>query len=124
MRRLYAKSIKVIDTAELDKAIRDIDHERQMRKRAEQEASELKLRFQILRDELTVEKEKYKNLLEKMSLQQQQSGVDSSLCVKTTGEKSSSSVFSYSLEKMINLTEVCIILLAFNQLDLEIFSFF
>jgi hypothetical protein len=95
-----------------------------MRKRAEQEASELKLRFQILRDELTVEKEKYKNLLEKMSLQQQQSGVDSSLCVKTTGEKSSSSVFSYSLEKMINLTEVCIILLAFNQLDLEIFSFF
>jgi hypothetical protein len=117
MRRLYAKSIKVIDTAELDKAIRDIDHERQMRKRAEQEASELKLRFQILRDELTVEKERCKNLVEKMSLQQQQLGSEASNCAKTSGEKSSGpGMMSYSLEKMINLTEVGAIFVFLNSI--------
>jgi hypothetical protein len=118
IRRLYAKCIKVIDTAELDKALRDIENERVLRKRAEQETSEIRLRFQILRDELTVEKERYRSLLERTSMQQQQLNFDLSMAGKnpltalgssTSGEKTASASFSYTPEKMINLTEVIIL---------------
>jgi hypothetical protein len=111
IRRLYSKSIKVIDTAELDKALRDVDTERQLRKRAEIEVSELKLRFQLLRDELTAEKEKHKNLMEKFKMYQQ-SGmmpglqVESSNNSRTSNNSGDKSTIAFSLEKMFNLTEV------------------
>ena len=62
IRRLYARSIKVLDTAELDQALKDIDNERVMRKKAEITASEMKQRYQVVLDDYLKLKEEFSRL--------------------------------------------------------------
>lgn len=101
IRRIYAKSIKVIDTAELDKAIKDLENEKQLRKKADIEASELKLRFQLIRDELSQMQQKYNSLLERFNSQSGESGV---YTPKSILNSDCSNSMGFSLEKFINLT--------------------
>lgn len=112
LRRLYVKSIKVVDNSELENALRDLEGERRLRKKVEIEFADLKLRYQLVRDELTSEKEKYNSLLDRIQNQQ----LAQSLIIGADGGASSSCsansassdkpAFHYVLEKLLPLTEV------------------
>ena len=52
----------MLDTAELDKALKDLETERTERKKAEIQACEIKLQFQMALDELSTVKKRYKEL--------------------------------------------------------------
>lgn len=107
IRRIYAKSIKVIDTAELDKALKDLDGEKQIRKKAEIEASEIKLRFQLVRDELSIMQQKYNSLLQKLNNHSTDFSSNAAYTPKSALLNSDcSNSFNFCLEKLINLTEV------------------
>lgn len=104
IRRIYARALKVIDTAELDKALKDLEDERQLRKKSEIETSELKLRFQIMRDELSICQKKYNALLERYnnnSFEINPSGMQRSYLTSDTQGS-----MNFCLEKMIQLTDV------------------
>ncbi len=59
IRRIYARSIKVLDTAELDKALKDIETERVLRKKSEIYASEMQLQYQQVKDDFERLKDEY-----------------------------------------------------------------
>jgi len=65
IRRIYAsKSIKVQDTSELERALKELEHERQERKRAEMNASDFKINFQLVNEQLMVCRKRIKELEE------------------------------------------------------------
>ncbi|CAF0874459.1 unnamed protein product [Brachionus calyciflorus] len=103
IRRIYARALKVIDTAELDKALKDLEDERQLRKKCEIETSEIKLRFQIVRDELSILQQKYNILQEKYNSGNFEGS--SSNFQKSILSNDCSNSMSFNLEKMIQLTD-------------------
>lgn len=124
IRRIYAKSIKVLDTTELEKALRDIDHERQERKKAEITASEMKLQFQLVNEELNIVKRNYRELLDKFNNMSHNGGMSLNASVlNSRSADANESGASFSLEKMINLTEVCKILWINLKAALFLFCF-
>ena len=65
IRRIYAsKSIRVQDTSELERALKELEHERQERKRAEMNASDFKINFQLVNEQLLVCRKRLKELEE------------------------------------------------------------
>ncbi len=90
--------------AELDKALKDIEVEKQLRRRAEIHASELKLQCQSIKDELN----KYKKIVAEFESQKQNPlthnlpQTSASIFEKPTGIGN----ISFSLEKLIQITEV------------------
>ncbi|KAK3102173.1 hypothetical protein FSP39_009342 [Pinctada imbricata] len=51
IRVLYAKSIKAIDTTERDRALQDLEKEKEARRKAEMEAAQSRLQFQMVTEE-------------------------------------------------------------------------
>lgn len=70
IRVLYAKSIKALDTTELDRALKDLEKERESKKRAEMEGAQLRLQYQM-----TIEENNQLKLdIESLKLQLRKSG--------------------------------------------------
>ena len=65
IRRLYAKSIKVQDTSELERALKELEHEKQERKRAEMSVQDHKINFQLVNEQLSFCRKRIKELEEK-----------------------------------------------------------
>ncbi|XP_052215341.1 E3 ubiquitin-protein ligase RFWD3-like isoform X2 [Dreissena polymorpha] len=64
IRVLYAKSIKALDTSERDRALKELEKEREVRRKAEMEGAQLRLQFQTVTQEankLRLELERLKN---------------------------------------------------------------
>jgi hypothetical protein len=89
-----------LDTSELEKAIKDLEIEKTKRKKAEIFASEMKLQYELVNDELQVLRMKYKSMLE----QQKQQADHYNLKAATTNGSVTGSLL-YNLEKEINITE-------------------
>lgn len=104
IRRIYAKSIKVLDNAELEKAVKDLENEKQLRKKSEIEVSEVKLRFKLVRDELSVLQHRYNTLMEKFnSIGNDQNTAPTQRSMLTTDR---SNGINFNQEKLIQLTDV------------------
>ena len=107
MRRIYAKSLKVLDTFELDRALKSLDEEKSLRKKAEITASELRIQYQMATEECMRYKNecaRLKKLLEGpksvlLNITNEQLGVPS-MASNSTGS------LNFQLDKMINITEV------------------
>ncbi|CAH8495952.1 unnamed protein product [Heterobilharzia americana] len=52
IRVLYCRNLKVLDTTDRDRALAELDRERKARQKAEQEAAELKARYDLMQAEL------------------------------------------------------------------------
>jgi hypothetical protein len=84
----------------LEKALKDLDIEKTKRKRAEILASEMKLQYELVNDELHALKLKYKSMLEHHKQQ-----VDHyNLKTAKTNLNAVNSLL-YNLERLINVTE-------------------
>jgi len=125
IRRIYARSIKVQDTvdlsnlfhffliyknlfiyfeAELDKALKDIETEKLLRKKAEINASETKLQYLQMSDELNAMTNKYKSLLQQINsgaIAQTSSFSSLSSTISSNGNSN----LNFFLDKLINVTE-------------------
>lgn len=89
--------------AELDKALKDIETERNLRKKAEINASETKLQYQQINDELNMMTNKYKTLIQQYnSGHKPQSTMFSNPVSNLTGTSS----INFIQEKLISITEV------------------
>ena len=108
IRRIYAKSLKVLDTTELERALKDLDTERQERKKAEINASEMKIQYQMVNKELEAYKKKVKEMEEKLKLGYAggtgmgSSLLSSSVLDVTTGEMGA----NFVLDKTIDISIV------------------
>ena len=132
IRRIYAKAIKVLDTVsfvhlfsyvyklfnpiklfsktELEKALKDLDNEKQIRKRAEIYSSELKLTNCSLERKLAQMTSSYDNLLHQFNQQKllQSLNVNNHSMATNNNNNNSdmkSNFMRYILEKMIPITE-------------------
>jgi len=66
IRRIYAsKSIKVQDTSELERALKELEHEKQERKRAEMNAADHRINFQHVNEQLLLCRKRIKELEER-----------------------------------------------------------
>ncbi len=92
----------------MDKALGEIEVERQLRRRAEINASETKLQYQQVNDELQNMTNKYKNLLAQYNQQikNPSGGQFQSLLISNSEKVNSVSNMNYALDKLLNITEV------------------
>ena len=92
----------------MDKALKEIEVERQLRRRAEINASETKLQYQQVNDELSNMTNKYKSLLAQYNQQikNPSSGQFQSLLISNSEKVNSVSNMNYALDKLLNITEV------------------
>lgn len=102
IRRIYARSVKCQDTAELEKALKDIETEKSLRKRAEIHASEIKLQLQNVSVELTMLSTKYKSLL--LQLNSSNNG-QSSIFSMPVNNLTEAITLNYKQDRMINITD-------------------
>jgi hypothetical protein len=63
LRRIYCRSIQVLDTSERDNAIRERDLERKTRKKLEYEKAELQLAYDVLKEQCKYLQTEYDHLL-------------------------------------------------------------
>lgn len=96
--------IKLVKS-ELEKALKDLENERQQRKKAEINASELKLNCQAIERSLAIMTSNYKNLLEQFNQQKMQQAVNGNSSSQSNGLDSKSSVMKFAMEKMFNITD-------------------
>ena len=125
IRRIYAKSIKVLDTFELDKALKSLDEERIMRKKAEIAMSEMRMQYQLATEECIRYKNEatnYKNLINRlkagssssssdamMMMMSSESGINNHAANHSSNNHhhSASSISGgYTLDKLINITDI------------------
>ena len=122
IRRIYAsKTIKVQDTSELERALKELEQEKQERKRAEMNASDFKVNFQLVNEQLTQCRKKLKELEERQK--SSGSASDTSIvCTSTSiyaSEASTSLInanLNFILEKTIDVsTEIGCRVLHFSE---------
>lgn len=102
IRRIYARAIKCQDTTELDQALKDIEKEKMLRKKAEINASETKLQYQQINDELNALTNKYKALLSQLN---SGTNVKSSIFSLPVNNLTGSTNMNYTQDKLINITD-------------------
>ncbi|KAL4225243.1 RING finger and WD repeat domain-containing protein 3 [Mactra antiquata] len=103
IRVLYAKSIKAIDTSERDRAMKELQKEREVKRKVEMDYAQLRLQYQ-----LTVEENnKFKLEIEKLKAQIRNSGSSTSSSSSSLNTKSSSFssqiIGQFSLDKTIKI---------------------
>lgn len=101
IRRIYAKTIKVIDTAELDKALKDLEAERMLRKKAEINTSEMKIQYQVLLED-------YNRMKDDFQRYKLQNSNQNSLRLMSSSQMNNDRLNStvYGLDKTINITDL------------------
>jgi E3 ubiquitin-protein ligase RFWD3 len=102
IRRIYAKTIKVIDTAELDKALKDLEGERTLRKKAEISTSEMKIQYQVLLEDYNRMKDEYQRY-KLQNLNQNNLRMNST---QILNNDRLNSLTVYGLDKTINITDL------------------
>ncbi|XP_071955121.1 E3 ubiquitin-protein ligase rfwd3.S-like [Antedon mediterranea] len=99
IRVLYVKALKVTDTAERDRALKDLENEKSMRRSAEIKAEQFRLKYQMAIEES-------KNM--KMKMKAYESGIHlnqkSRVHNSTNSKSSSEAVCKYVLQKTIQVS--------------------
>lgn len=109
IRVLYAKSVKALDTTERDRALKELEKERELRRRAEMEGAQLRLQFQMAvedTNQLRIELENVRAQFKNASWGHQTGGVGFSCgTANTSVAKSSQSqiVGQFVLDKSIKI---------------------
>lgn len=88
----------------MEKALKDLESEKQLRKKSEIEISEVKLRFKLVRDELSVLQQRYNTLMERFnSIGSDQNNATTQRSILTTNSPNG---INFNQEKLIQLTDV------------------